>query len=1120
MQDPTNPENQALKIENKTAGMTTLMTNIKPLSVLNLPENKLGKLIYEYDVLYPSENPMDKGGYYSTSVQMKQYEGMNVGTFRPINAFYDSKNIIGINDGLGNWYRIRYIFDYETKTFDLYAQGKIIADDVSYENVPSGKKVYDPSEGLHLRAYVPSGFVYYIDNINVSYVEVTPDFVTGLKTYDGEEYKEVTEFSAKNYSYDAKVYGEYFAELGNIKNLVKVDLEEGYEDAEIEITEGKETDGVKPVTVIVSKPPYMKIYTVNYSTKLRPFYSGSLKEDFEGKTPASLEKFVSRTGGGTTEIISDDEEHGDVLKVVESQTANNYYFTIDATTLKPNGNENAKLIYEFDFKIDDKYMSLPAENKGETTPVSVKVGSVAIAYLRWFQIGVGSIAYKYNDGTDPSAYEWESIKIEIDCDTKEFKYYFDGSRVPVITTVNENLSFDDLFKLQLQWWNGTKNIADVYIDNVRVSYVVSHPDMIDEIKVSDISIAEFDNKNYIYNIDLYEDLYNVLTEENIDVALASGYEDTVVEKSIVTSEDMKVINITLVNGLYEVNYTINCFSDMRPAVLSISECESDEYRILFKGYIEDELGNPVSRPVTAIAYKKGEEPIGDATQYFGVVKSSTAGILNGDILIFDTEEEPKLYEMEILLDAYGIDAPVTETVLYVNNSQLEESVTWIKASNEDVLTYITTEDEENDVTKEENIEIFNRMNIWTEEYLNNPKMQDKMEQIANRYKSDLSTENIASFVNLSVMAVILSDENITEERALKLIKEYDSNIEDIIVSGESFADLSETEQKWVIKNLISRCVDKEFESAEDVISEIRTSMLLCKINNAAYTELEELILDNDDLLGEENIKDLKNQKSTKIKDKAMKTLVASASKNDFTSVDGFTDALADALSDAEKSKADSESTGGSSGGSSGGKKNPVALGGMDITTTVPVVQGGVFSDLGGYEWAETSILKLNAEGIVSGVGNGRFEPGRTITREEFSKLLCETFGYEKSEDICYFEDIPEGSWYEGYVMSANKHGVINGISDTVFGSGQQITRQDMVTMMYRALKAKGIEISGVGIDFEDSEEISDYAKDAVFAMTANGIVNGIGDNQFAPKASATRAEAAVIISRVIDTFLD
>ena len=173
-----------------------------------------------------------------------------------------------------------------------------------------------------------------------------------------------------------------------------------------------------------------------------------------------------------------------------------------------------------------------------------------------------------------------------------------------------------------------------------------------------------------------------------------------------------------------------------------------------------------------------------------------------------------------------------------------------------------------------------------------------------------------------------------------------------------------------------------------------------------------------------------------------------------------------------------------------------------------------------YDWAKDAILALNKKGIVSGVGNGKFEPGRAVNREEFAKLLCETFGLEKTDEASSFTDVANGSWYEVYVMTANKHGIINGVEESVFGTGRNITREDMVTMLYRAICAKGIEISDEGTVFEDDNEISDYAKDAVLKMCAKGVVNGVGENKFAPKKSATRAEAAVILKRVTDTFLD
>ena len=60
---------------------------------------------------------------------------------------------------------VEYIFDYSTMTFDAYAEGKQFENDTSFvDEVPSNKKYFDPIEGLHLRAYVPSGFKYYIDD--------------------------------------------------------------------------------------------------------------------------------------------------------------------------------------------------------------------------------------------------------------------------------------------------------------------------------------------------------------------------------------------------------------------------------------------------------------------------------------------------------------------------------------------------------------------------------------------------------------------------------------------------------------------------------------------------------------------------------------------------------------------------------------------------------------------------------------------------------------------------------------------------------------------------------------------------------------------------------------------
>lgn len=75
----------------------------------------------------------------------------------------------------------------------------------------------------------------------------------------------------------------------------------------------------------------------------------------------------------------------------------------------------------------------------------------------------------------------------------------------------------------------------------------------------------------------------------------------------------------------------------------------------------------------------------------------------------------------------------------------------------------------------------------------------------------------------------------------------------------------------------------------------------------------------------------------------------------------------------------------------------------------------------------------------------------------------------------------------------------------------------MAVMIKNAVDKKGMTLTGGEIEFADSEDISDYARESVTALAASGVVNGTGDNRFAPKASATRAQAAQIIYKLITT---
>ncbi|MBQ6846070.1 MAG: S-layer homology domain-containing protein, partial [Oscillospiraceae bacterium] len=98
---------------------------------------------------------------------------------------------------------------------------------------------------------------------------------------------------------------------------------------------------------------------------------------------------------------------------------------------------------------------------------------------------------------------------------------------------------------------------------------------------------------------------------------------------------------------------------------------------------------------------------------------------------------------------------------------------------------------------------------------------------------------------------------------------------------------------------------------------------------------------------------------------------------------------------------------------------------------------------------------------------------------------------------------------------ARNTGIVNGIGDNKFAPKNAITRQDMMVIVYRALKSEGVEFEIDEAKYADFADVSDYAKEAVSALVSAGLVNG-KNNLIAPQDNTTRAEVAVLIKRVLD----
>lgn len=168
------------------------------------------------------------------------------------------------------------------------------------------------------------------------------------------------------------------------------------------------------------------------------------------------------------------------------------------------------------------------------------------------------------------------------------------------------------------------------------------------------------------------------------------------------------------------------------------------------------------------------------------------------------------------------------------------------------------------------------------------------------------------------------------------------------------------------------------------------------------------------------------------------------------------------------------------------------------------------------DWAKDAISALGARGIVKGVGDGEFNPNGQVTRAEFITMLMNMFELSDERATTSFSDVKQGEWYHGNIATAQKLGIVNGKPDGRFGVHENITREDMAVMVYKAVQIKQLALtSGEATAFKDEAHIASYAKQAVEAIQGAGIINGVGNDEFAPKKNASRAEVAVMIYNLL-----
>jgi regulation of enolase protein 1 (concanavalin A-like superfamily) len=174
-------------------------------------------------------------------------------------------------------------------------------------------------------------------------------------------------------------------------------------------------------------------------------------------------------------------------------------------------------------------------------------------------------------------------------------------------------------------------------------------------------------------------------------------------------------------------------------------------------------------------------------------------------------------------------------------------------------------------------------------------------------------------------------------------------------------------------------------------------------------------------------------------------------------------------------------------------------------------------------WAKDAVNDMGSRLIINGVSEEMFEPERDISRAEFMAIVVKALGLMKpgaGKDV--FGDVAKAAWYYDAVSAAYEYGIIAGYENSKFEPDCKITREQAMVMIARAMKTANLKVEFDGGEedkllenYIDADKSADYAKSSIAACIKAGIVNGRNDNLVAPKDYITRAEAAIIVRRLL-----
>ena len=183
-----------------------------------------------------------------------------------------------------------------------------------------------------------------------------------------------------------------------------------------------------------------------------------------------------------------------------------------------------------------------------------------------------------------------------------------------------------------------------------------------------------------------------------------------------------------------------------------------------------------------------------------------------------------------------------------------------------------------------------------------------------------------------------------------------------------------------------------------------------------------------------------------------------------------------------------------------------------------------FTDLAAGAWYEDAVAYVYRHDLMSGFSEDLFGPNADLSRAQLCQILYNMEGRPAVTGGSSFSDLADGAWYTDAVTWAASQGIVDGYGGGLFGPDDNITREQLASILYRYAQARGDDVS-VGEDtnilsYSDAADVAEYAISAMQWACGAGVITGISESALAPRGEATRAQTAAMLMRFCEQYVE